>query len=201
MNRPLRPAAAPRALTLCALCALFIGCGPAVTPLALDDSRLPRETRRFVGDAEDAVTVARARVSDARAERRSRAAARDALLAAPPFPGAGPAMTATTQQSALADARVDLADAALEAAEAALALAEARLTLTYAESAVRHDLAVYDLAPLRARVEAARDAALAAEDTARLRRQAVEDATTAWWTAWRGYLAAGGDARAYWIER
>lgn len=180
------------------LAVLLLGCGPTVTPLSLHDGRLPPEARRWVADAEDAVVVARARLSDARIARRETAAWRGRLQAALPLPGGG---DVGSKLEALLEARTRFAAAQVQLGEAELDLTQARLQQAYAETAMRHDLDVYELEPIKEEVNAAQaevGAAKAASDDA---ERAMSEATTAWWTAYRGFVAAGGDATALWVNR
>jgi len=177
-----------------ALALLLPACG-GVRPLSVGDPRLPADARRDVADAEDAVVAARARAADAEAD--WHAAAAFAERAADAGSRLGAAASALNQ---LATARLTLADAGLAVANAEQALAEARLTETYAETAMRHDLAVYELAPLNAEVESKRTEAAHLREAAQQQREALETTTQAWWTAWRQYTAGGGDSRPLWRE-
>jgi hypothetical protein len=173
-----------------ALITLGSGC-TSVTPLNVQDPRLPPAARRRVADAEDAMVVARARVAATRADAAELRRTRDVRGQA----DFGPASTAF---SALANARVVHAEATEAVAEADLAYARDRLTLTYAETAIRHDLQVYELAPLTQAVEQRRATVTQTRRSRQDARQALELATTTWWTAWRAHVKAGGDTKALW---
>lgn len=164
--------------------------GPRVRPLAVSDPRLPAEARRTIADAEDAVVAARARASDAEAAERSAARAAEVAVDAP--------LAEPLRQLALA--RLAHAQAEADVARAEVGLAAARLDETHAETAMRHDVAVYDLGPLAAEVEAWRGQASTAREARQQRRDALEAATQAFWQAWRRYTAAGGDPRVLWRD-
>ncbi|MCB9548361.1 MAG: hypothetical protein H6706_21340 [Myxococcales bacterium] len=100
----------------------------------------------------------------------------------------------------LALARLAHAQAEADVARAEVGLAAARLDETHAETAMRHDVAVYDLGPLAAEVEAWRGQASTAREARQQRRDALEAATQAFWQAWRRYTAAGGDPRVLWRD-
>ncbi len=171
------------------------GCGGIdVQPLDIHDPRLPRSDRLFLADAEDAVVVARANVAEADAVRaeverwRARRAEAGSLGAAD-----GPL-------DEMASARARLAGLEHEAAQADADLARARLALAYAQTAVRRDLAVYDLPPVEAATEAAAARAAQSHEAADSARVVLEEATGRFWTAYRGMAAGGGDTRPLWKD-
>ena len=91
---------------------------------------------------------------------------------------------------------VQRAEAEFALAEAELQLAEARLQLVYAESALRYDLAVHPLEPLRQAVDRSRERALSARAAQLQSKQLWQQALDAWWTSYQG---TGAEARrAYW---
>ena len=81
-----------------------------------------------------------------------------------------------------------------------LELAIQKRKLVNAETAMRHDLAVYDLDPLRRETERIRKEALALDDAIEEQRRKVEEVTTAWWKAFREYVAGGGSSSVLWIR-
>ncbi|MCA9513302.1 MAG: hypothetical protein KC635_00010 [Myxococcales bacterium] len=166
-------------------------CGGSIETIDVHDERLPLEARRWVGDAEDAVTIATAELAD-----RERAlAAEEARAKAAPKASASPMAGAWRE---LAAARVKLAEAEVAQAEAAREVARARRELVMAETSMRYDLGVYELDPLRAAVEAARADAqrrgLAVED----QRAVASALATAFWTRWQEFAAQGGDTGLLW---
>ena len=174
------PAAALLALTACG----------AALHIDVHDERLPLEARRWVADAEDAVTIATAELEDTR---RALAAERARSLRVPT--GATPLLSAWRR---LADARVQLAVAEVAFAGGARSAAVARREEVLAATATRYDLGVYELATYQ------REAGLARSDLQRL-TLAVEDQravtsalATAFWTAWQDHVAQGGDTGVLW---
>lgn len=185
--------------TLAVAC-LTSACGPRVARLTLDDPRLPLEARRWLADAEDEISIARASRDEATSAleeaREFRTYVNQTVL--PNLPRSGAASTAEQRLERMVQERIRVAELDLEAAEARIVLANAMLIRARAETAVRHDLAAYDLEPIVDATDAARREVdeLAAE----LERQriAVDEATTAWWESYGAYLAADGDSTVLW---
>ncbi|PKN54963.1 MAG: hypothetical protein CVU56_23795, partial [Deltaproteobacteria bacterium HGW-Deltaproteobacteria-14] len=154
------------------------------------DERLPLEARRWVGGAEDAVAIARAAVQDARLDLRELERWRDTL----PRPGelqtGADALSRPLQ--GLAKARLALAEARLDQADAELALSEAALALVYAETDMRYDLGVYDLAGLRGARDEARVALEARSVAVDEALVALDGASGDFWSAYRQQAGAGG---------
>ncbi len=171
------------------LAVMLAGCA-GVAPLGIHDTRLSRDARGLIADAEDALVVTRARRADAleRLAEAQRQATRGSDLGG----------EAAAARSAMDMHRVALGRAEVGLADAELALARARLTQTYAEAAMRHDLAVYELAPLEAETEQRRKLAQVARARHHELRLQLEEATTRWWTAYRAFVQGGGDASKPW---
>lgn len=184
-------------LWLVALAGVLSACGPEVRPLDIHDPRLPADARRWIADAEDEVGIARTTLREARAVAREVRRWRLRLTTGTAWSGPQ-AATAAQMMQQLTDARVALADREVDRARAGLDLALARRTEANATTAMRHDLAVYELAPIEARTEAAVSALRSADRAVLTQRQTVGDAETAWWAAYRGYVASGGDTRVLW---
>jgi hypothetical protein len=180
-----------RALLVMAMCAL--GCG-GVAPLDVQDPRLTPDARRRVADAEDAPVVARARLAAAEDEASSLERWAESMR------GGGGVGGATQALVEMADARVAHARGEVEVKRAALTLALARRTLTYAETAIRHDLAIYPLEALRAAVDSARSQMLAVRSEQLARSNRLEQRVDAWWTAFQGHVRGGGDTRGLWTD-
>ena len=83
-------------------------------------------------------------------------------------------------------------------AEAKQALVGARLQLAYAEVAVRHDIKVYDLAPLQKRVDELTAQYSKARSSLMAAREATLQATDAWWQAWQALIGSKSDTRPFW---
>jgi hypothetical protein len=184
------------------LATVLIACGggPQTRPFALDDPRLPTDARRWIADAEDAVVVARARLATAEVDLESVRAWQRAMGSAPPLTGSS-ASTTTARRDGLALARIAHAKSMAAETSQFLTLARERLVLAYAETAMRHDIAVYDLLPLQTQVKVHQALYLEARTRSRAAQQTAVEATDAWWKAWRAYVAAKNDATPFWMIR
>jgi hypothetical protein len=165
-------------------------CAPTVAPLALSDARLPAEARQSIADAQDELVVAEGRLLDAEADLARAQGALTRLSAAPPQLGG-----ALPKLEAVGSERLALRVAERGYAAADLRRARARLELMYAQTALRYDLRVYELAPLEAAATLASREALAAREALRPARARLEEALSAWWEAYR---ALGPDAARFW---
>ena len=180
-----------------------------VQRLDLRDSRLPVEARRWLADAEDEVAIARARLDDAEAGLDELEDYRDDLYDRCREIEQGSHVEAqVTWAEYLTDAfddyafeRVLLKKLELEAAQKALDLARARLTLARAETAVRYDVAVYDLEPIALEVEALREDVAYAEREVEEQRAHVERTATEVWKAYTQFVGKKGDTHALWKTR
>ncbi len=187
---------------LVGFCTLLMACGggPQTRPFALDDHRLSTDARRWIADAEDAVVVARSRSAAARADLTSVRGWLEAMGRAPAL--TGPAATTTTaRRDELAMARISAAEATVKENAELLKLTRQRLVLAYAETAMRHDIAVYDLPPIQKKVKLQQKLYLSARTKSRTAKQRAAEATDAWWKAWRAYVAAKNDATPFWMIR
>ena len=194
----MRPTHIPLALALLVL--LAAACTPRVARLSLGDRRLPVDARRWLADAEDEVSIARADIEEA--QRRLDEAQEfrrfcDGHVAGR-WPSSAAASGARERLSALARERLQLARLELRLAERRQSLARARLALTRAETAVRHDLRSYDLDPLQAIAEAARREVAAATEGAEAQRVRVDEATTGFWEAYGAHVRSGGRNDVLW---
>lgn len=175
---------------------LIAACGARVKPISLHDQSIPVDSRRFVADTQDAVSIARvARDEKARELTEVREWRREVVRGVA-WPDK--AASAIDQLEVLADSRVELAEMELDKADAALELAEAKYDLVTAETAIRHDIAAYDLEPLRARTDTARERMTSLTEGIIIKRDAIDELTTKWWSAYSGW-AKGGDTRLYYV--
>lgn len=184
--------------TLTAL-ALSAGCGPRVERITLDDARLPLDARRWLADAEDEVAIATAGLDQAQDRLAGAYEFRDYVERDVEPRWSGGATSARQRLEQLVDARLALARLEVNAAEARISLARVMLVRARAETAVRHDIAAYDLEPIVAATEEARAALNAAVRRIEDQRVAVDEATTGWWEAYGEYLAGGGDNSILWV--
>ncbi len=180
-----------------------------VARLDLRDPRLPVEARRWLADAEDEVAIARARLDDAEDGLHDLEDYRESLYDRCRDIERGSHVEAqVTWAEYLTDAfddyayeRVQLEKLELTAARKALQLARARLTLARAETAVRYDVAVYDLEPIALEVEALRDDVAQAERDVEEQRANVERTATEVWKAYTQFVGKQGDTHALWKTR
>lgn len=173
-----------------------------VQRLDLRDPRLPAEARRWLADAEDEVAIAWARMDDLRAELARLEEYREQQLDQLDELARGPAKADGEKTAGAferyADARVELAELELETAEIALELARTRLTQARAETAVRYDVAVYDLQPIVREVELLRDEVADAERRLEEQRALVEQRASEAWKAYAQYVSKGGVSNTLW---
>ena len=177
----------------------LVGCGSTVDRLSLSDPRLPVDARRWVADAEDAVVVATAWLSDAHKRLREAQAWNERISRGRPYNGSV-GSKAQLQRGQMASAIISERTVALELAAGDLELAQARRQLIYAETAMRHDIAVYNMTPLRATVDQKLQAVLALRDRHRKSRRRSLNATDAWWATWRQYVGSKSDTGPFWTE-
>ncbi len=175
---------------------LVWSCGARVKPISLHDQSIPVDSRRFVADTQDAVSIARVSRDEASRELASVRQWRREVVRGVAWPDK--ASSAIDQLEILADNRVELAEMELDKADAALELALAKYDLVTAETAIRHDIAAYNLEPLRARTDEARLRMTSLTETIILKRDEIDALTTKWWTAYAGW-AKGGDTRLYYV--
>ncbi len=175
-----------------------MGCGgQTVEPLDPRDVSLPIETRRWIAANEDGVIVARARLDAERVKLRKEEQRQEHFEDELSWGTGADVLSGATL--ALAQARVRLAELRVAHAEAELQLAEAKYRLATAERAISHDLARYDLAPLRAELASVRAPVRQSSAAVADQRRQLEKATSAFWKAYAAHVAAGGDSRAFWI--
>jgi hypothetical protein len=179
-----------RLFFVCVL-ALFVatsGCaGQSVDRIDIHDPVISGESRRFVADAEDAVSIAKSGVDEYRRQLRETRERRETMLSSKAW--AEIQQGVVSSYEALLDARVKLAELKLARAQAELDLAREKLRAVYAETAVRHDMETYDLEPIRQQVDGR------LEELRKINRQigehllVVDEASRAWWKNYRGLLA------------
>lgn len=176
-----------------------------VERLNLRDPRLPIEARRWLADAEDEVAIAHARVdqseTDWQALRAYRASLRDRLEEAwTTQAGRAPAQGDKSTKSIFvyADERVKLAEMELDFARTELELAERRLTQARAETAIRYDVAVYEIELIVHEVEQLKTTVAAMRRAVEDQRAIVERMSDQAWLDYAKYVKAGGVTNALW---
>ncbi len=189
---------------LSATALVLLGCGTVeVERLGLRDPRLPIEARRWLADAEDEVAIARARVEQSESELSAHIDSRESLVVR--LEETWSTGKASAQGSAAAaaffkyaDERVKLAELTVEAAARELQLARSRLTQARAETAIRYDLAVYEMGPIVHEVELKRKEVAAIKRTVEDQRVVVERTATEVWTKYAKFANSGGNTNALW---
>ncbi len=177
---------------------LLPGCGGlTVDRLSLSDPRLPVDARRWVADAEDAVVVSRARRNAASAELKDATRWQARVMATSDFKGTG-GPSLQLKRDKMATARVDALTAGVDVADAEFELSKTRLQLIYAETAMRHDIAVYNMPPLQAAVAQRLQVVIKLREYHRNSRETALRDSDAWWSAWQKYAAGKNDTRPFW---
>ena len=176
------------------------GCGAEVAKLSLRDPRLPVEARRWLADTEDEVAVARAEVDDARVNLERVKSYRREMRDNDPFPksdGPSPEKTRDIFER-YADERVELREMELDGALISLELSVARLTQVRAETAIRYDLAVYEMEEIVETVNLLKQEVGKNQKRVERQRALVEKTADELWTTYGKYVADGGKTNAFW---
>lgn len=195
-KHPLRPR--PLWLSLPVLLCLTACGAQHVEPLDPRDATLPPETRSWIADAEDGVIVAHAQRDAARRQVEEVQRWRERMNTVRWAGGKSADVARAT--GAMSAARLQVAQAKLAYANAFVAFSEAKHRLANAERAMLHDLARYELKPLRdAAAEAKREMA-ADGNTVDKQLTALDKATEAFWKAYAGHAGAGGKTGSFWAS-
>ncbi len=173
-------------------------CSSGVKPIGLHDSNVPLDARRFVADAQDAVSISRARRDDAVTVLRATEGWRAELTNTSMWPKGSEGLLKKLET--FADARVKMASLLLERAELQLELAKSKYTLSTAETAMRNDIAVYDLKPLRDDAEAIRRQIEQANVNVEDQRTSMDKLTLSWWEAYGAFTQGGKDTPVFYIS-
>ncbi len=176
-----------------------------VQELSLRDPRLPIEARRWLADAEDEVAIARAHVDDTDTELNRLVVYRGSIIvrledtwSASKGGAAAEGEEASWAFVKYADERVALAELELTASKKVLELASLRLTQSRAETAMRYDLAVYEMEPIVLEVEQLRDEVAAIQKEVEQQRAVVDKAADTLWRAFAKYVNKGGVSNSLW---
>jgi len=185
------------ALTILALL-LATGCGAHVKPIDLHDPLVPLESRRLLADAQDAIAIARVDDEKARQNLHMTRNWRDELLEDRRWGKVSDSALEKLEQ--FADARVKLAELELDKADARVDLAKSKYKLVTAETAVRHDIAVYDLEPLRDDTDGIRKEI--ADITGKIadQRVALEKITRSWWATYAKIMHSSAATPAMYVN-
>lgn len=158
---------------------LGVGCGASVKPIDLHDPNIPLDARRFIADAQDAVSISRARLDDAEENYENTVRWRSELTTREMWPAGSENVVAKLDE--FTEARVKMAELLRLRAEVELDLAEAKYTQATAETAMRNDIAVYDLEPIRALSETTRNRLENVAVRIEEHRVALDKITQEWW--------------------
>lgn len=189
--RFLMPRKAPiKRVLLGCLATLVLGtsacAGQSVKPIDIHDPVISVESRRFVADAQDAVSIARSGLDyaeqefDAARQQRSRLMAGDAW--------ADVSQNVVDSFDTLLKARIRLAELRRDVAEARVDLAQEKLREVYAETALRHDLQAYEMLPIREKVDTRLETLRQINGKVSEQLLVVDQSSRAWWKSYRGLL-------------
>ena len=189
-----------RAIALTVMSIALLSCTFEVQRLSLRDPRLPIEALRWLADTEDDVAVARARVYDAKKQLARLESYLERLRDTEVFPkSAGPeAGNANKAFLNYNEERVELKEIELEGAEIALKLAQDRLTQVRAETAMRYDLAAYEMESIVSDVETRKKKVAEIQFDIEEQRATVEKAADALWVTYGHYVGKGKTTDAFW---
>jgi len=168
-------------------------CSQTVKPIGLQELVVPLDARRFVADAQDGVSIAKSHVDDA-AMHLDKMQHWATTIADSGWPSNANARTALTR---LSDARLKIVRMEFDLAEADYELAQAKYELVTARTAIRHDLATYELKPLRERQEAALANVGDLVKQIEAEQRTLEQLTGDWWAQYAGYSQGGGSTREF----
>lgn len=186
-----------KSIVLVLFCVFLAGCATKVRSIDLHDTSVPIEGRRLVADAQDAISISRALLDEARAEYRLVREWRQEVINQSNWPaGSGDAVG---RLRTLADARLRLAEYEVQRAEADVRLAASKYDLITARVAVRHDLAVYDLESLHQRTDSDLTRVREIDRQITLHMETLDKATRSWLTGYESFIKQGGDGRSLFI--
>ena len=173
---------------------LLSGCAKTVKPISIRNPVLSFESRRLLADTQDTMSIRRAERDDAKLALANAAQRREEMLGREwPANASG----AVGKLRALEDGRVSYAELTLDHAQAALDLAEAKYAYTTAQTAMRHDLAIYELEPLEASVDSSRSRLEQLSKELETRRPELDKLETSWWQAYSAFVKGGGDSKVF----
>ena len=174
---------------------LLSACGQHVKPISIKNPVLSEDSRRLLADNEDAVSIRRAARDDARRALATRRGQSENLLERD-WPSGAP----IAKLEALEAAREQMAELRLEHAQAELDLAIAKYEFTTAQTAMRHDIAVYDLEPLRLAQEEARKRTDELFRKVDNQRREIDKLESTWWQAYAEFVKGGGSSQTFFLS-
>ena len=174
-----------------------VACGPRVQPIDLHDETIPIDARRLVADAEDSIEIAHAQLDEARRELQRTIEWKEDLLERD-WPSK--ASSAISELETMASARVELEELEVERAEEHIDVAEAKFDLITAKTAIRHDLAIYELAPLRKILRREEKDVEELEGKITAMREKLAQKVDKWWASYKSYAGQGGNTRLLYVS-
>lgn len=197
VSRGLRLGSIPTAVLVWGIALLALGCTRRVKPIDLEDESIPVEARELVADAEDAIAIARAERDRARDDLEQTREWRTEILDRD-WPSGAQSLLGRLRE--LADARVRLEALRVERANERIELAEARYKLITARTAIRQDLAVYDLEPLKKKVDDEGSDVDDVEEKIQAKRAEVAQKENDWWNRYAKWVDEGNDSRSFYVD-
>lgn len=190
IDRPAKKRSTVRRILLGCAATLVLGisacAGQTVHPIDIHDPVISVESRRFVADAQDAVSIARSGLDYAAQELAAAREQRASLLAGDAWEGVS--QNAIDSFDTLLKARIRLAELRRDVAATRVDLAREKLREVYAETALRHDLEAYEMAPIREEVDAQLEALRERNALVAQQLLVVDQSSRAWWKSYRGLL-------------
>lgn len=174
-----------------------MACGPRVQPIDLHDETIPIEARKLVADAEDSIEIARADLDEARRDLERTIEWKNDLLGRD-WPT--DADSAIRKLETMAAARVRLEELEVERAEERLDVAKAKYDLITAKTAIRHDLAIYELQPLRKTLRREEQDVEQLEGQITTHRERLARKVDEWWSAYKSYARQDGNTRLLYVS-
>lgn len=181
-------------LTLTLLGALS-ACATEVEPISLRDPAVSLESRKLLADLQDAISIARLKRDGARRNLASTLQWQQDMIEQRAWPSQ--ASAAVEKLRAVATGRIALAELELELRQAELELAQSKYVLATAQTAMRHDLAVYELEPIRRDTETIRSRVGQLQGQQERKIQELDKLDQAWWSAYNAYINKGGNSRVF----
>lgn len=173
--------------------------GQKVRPLSIYDARLPPDSRRWVADADDQIVVAGAWRDEMHAAFDEALRWKEEVVAKIEWPAKGE--SAKSALEALAETRLDLAKLERDKADAEYELTLAKWRRVMAKTAMRHDIAIYDLEPIEDAVKQRRAHVQKLAAEIEQKQLELEKVESAWWKAFAAYVKAGGRGDILWVRR
>ena len=169
-------------------------CSQEVRTLSASDQRLPNVAKQRIADAEDAVLISRSQYEDAQSKYESALLKSNKFNQKPPNLG-----QATSLAKKLHAAQLNLRSLETHYAEVDYELSKSRLELVYAQTALRYDLAVYNLDPLTKSVDRWRAALLKLRKEKKQATAQMKDLVDQWWSSYQNFAKSTG-TQAFWVH-